>query len=68
MQQAYAKALTGLSSAAVNCQNAISSHPSGDETVDTAVNQSVMNQAQAGLDTGSKELYTATAQIRALHG
>jgi hypothetical protein len=67
MQQEYAKALAGLSSAAVDCQNAISAHPVGEETVDTNVNQALMKQALAGLDTGSKELYTATAQTRALH-
>ncbi len=66
MQRLYAKALAGLSSAAVDCRHAISTRPSGDETLDIHLNKAQLSRTQAGFTIGSKRIYNATAQIQAL--
>jgi hypothetical protein len=68
MQRLYAKVLAGLSSAAADCRNAISAHPQGSEGVTIDLNKALLNQALAEFAAGSKELYTATAEIRTLPG
>lgn len=66
MQRSYAASLVVLSSAASNCHQAISEHPEGDEEMDAQINPTLMNRALTEFNTGSKQLYTATAEIRAL--
>jgi hypothetical protein len=66
MQRLYANALTGLSSAAADCRNAISEHPS-DETTEVHVNQALLSQSRLEFAAMSKKLYRATAQIQAAH-
>ncbi len=66
MQQFYAKVLTGLSAAAADCRSAISVHPVGDEGMRIDLNKILLNRALAEFAAGSKELYTATAEIRTL--
>jgi hypothetical protein len=66
MQRLYAKALTGLSRAAADCRHAITTDPSGDETLDIHLNKAQMSRAQAGFTTASKRIYNATAAIQTL--
>ena len=66
MQRLYTKALAGLSGAAADCRNAVSSHPDGDETLAVHVNTVLLNRSMAELAAKSKLLYKATAEIRAL--
>jgi hypothetical protein len=66
MQRLYARALTGLSTAAADCRNAISQRPDGDESLAVHVNMVLLNQAMAALAAKSRQLYMATAEIRAL--
>jgi hypothetical protein len=66
MQRMYAKSLGQLVSAAADCHGAISIRQEGDEDMTIRVNHALLNRALAELATGSKVLYTATAQIRAL--
>ena len=65
MQRMYSKALTRLSGAAASCRHAISIE-SGEETVDAHLNAALLKRSLAGLAAGSKVLYSATAEIRAL--
>jgi hypothetical protein len=65
MQRMYDKALTRLSQAAASCSHAISIK-SGEETVDAHLHSALLKRSLAGLAAGSKVLYTATAEIRAL--
>jgi hypothetical protein len=67
MQKPYQGVLARLSSAAVDCQNAISVRPDGDEGTETSLNKALLNHSLSELAAGSKALYTATARIRALH-
>ena len=66
MQRLYTKALTGLSSAAADCRNAISEHPS-DETTEIHVNKALLDQSRLEFAAMSKKLYRATAQIQSAH-
>jgi hypothetical protein len=66
MQKPYAGALTRLSSAAEECQNAISVRPDGDEGTKATLNKTLLNHSLGELTAGSQALYTATARIRAL--
>jgi hypothetical protein len=66
MQRLYTRALAGLSSAAADCRHAISTDPSGDETLDIHLNKAQLSRAQAGFTTASKRIYNATARIQAL--
>jgi hypothetical protein len=66
MQRLYTNALAGLSSAAADCRNAISEHPS-DETVAIHVDEALLNQSRLEFAAMSKKLYRATAQIQSAH-
>lgn len=66
MQQLYAKALVSLARTAVNCQNAITVHPVGDEGTSVDLNKPLLNRSLAEFVAESKQLYTATAEIRTL--
>jgi len=65
MQRMYGKALARLSQAAANCRHAISIR-SGEEAVEAHLHSALLQRSLAGLAAGSKVLYTATAEIRAL--
>jgi hypothetical protein len=66
MQRLYTNALAGLSSAAADCRNAISEHPS-DETTAVHVDEALLNQSRLEFAAMSKKLYRATAQIQSAH-
>lgn len=66
MQQLYARGLAGLSGAAADCRSAISVRPDGDESTQSYVNKALLSRSLAEFSTGSKEVYRATAEIRAL--
>jgi hypothetical protein len=66
MHRLYARTLAGLSSTAADCRHAITTHPSGDETLDIHVNKALLAQTQAGFTSASKRIYNATAEIQAL--
>jgi hypothetical protein len=66
MQRLYASTLTGLSIATADCRTAVSVHPVGDEGQAIHVNDALLNRSLAELSTGTKQLYTATAEIRTL--
>jgi hypothetical protein len=66
MQRSYARVLAGLSSTAPDCRNAISVHSEGDEGQRIDVNKVLLNRSLAHFAAESKELYTATAEIRTL--
>ncbi len=67
MQHSYAKVLAALSVTAAGCRNAISVHQEGDEDQRIEVNKVLLNGSLAQFVAQSKELYTATAEIRTLH-
>jgi hypothetical protein len=66
MQRLYASTLVKLSSAAADCRSAVSIHQVGDEDQEIHVNNALLNQSLAELAAGSRQLYTATAEIRTL--
>jgi hypothetical protein len=66
MQRMYAKTLAALSVTARGCRNAISVSPEGDEDQRIGLNKSLLNHSLAQFATESRELYTATAEIRTL--
>ena len=66
IQRAYATSLATLARAAKDCRGAISVHQEGDEDQAIHVDRGLLNRALAELAAGSKALYTATAQIRAM--
>ena len=66
MQRMYTKVLAALSTTAARCRNAISVRPEGDEGQQIYLNKALLNQSLAQFATESRELYTATAEIRAL--
>jgi hypothetical protein len=66
MQRMYAKVLAALSATAADCRNAISVSPEGDEDQRITLNRAHLNQSLARFATESRELYTATAEIRTL--
>lgn len=68
MQRSYTNVLAGLSVASADCRSAISVHPVGDEGQQTNVNKALLNRSLTQFATGTTELYTATAEIRAMHG
>jgi hypothetical protein len=67
MQRMYAKVLTAVSATAADCRNAISLRPEGDEAQRINLNKALLNRSLARFGTESRELYTATAEIRTLH-
>jgi hypothetical protein len=66
MQRMYAKVLAALSATATGCRNAISVSTEGDEDQRIGLNKSLLNHSLAQFATESRELYTATAEIRTL--
>jgi hypothetical protein len=66
IQHAYATSLSGLAQAAADCRNALATHAKGDEDVTVTVNKDLMSRALTELANASRELYAATAEIRAL--
>jgi len=64
MQLGYLGALGMFTTAAADCQAAISFKPDGDEYVQTQENTTMLSQATSALTTGSKDLYMATYHIR----
>ena len=66
MQRLYAKALAGLSRAAADCRTAISVHVSGNESVETHVNEALLNRSRVEFAAMSKTLYRATGEIQPL--
>jgi hypothetical protein len=66
MQHMYAKVLAALSVTAANCRNAISVRQNGDEGQRIDLNKALLNRSLAQFATESRELYTATAEIRTL--
>jgi hypothetical protein len=66
MERSYARVLVGLSNSAADCQNAISVRPQGDEGQRIDVNRALLDQSLAQFAAESRELYTATAEIRTL--
>jgi hypothetical protein len=66
MQRMYTKVLAALSATAANCRNAVSVSPEGDEDQRINLNKALLNQSLAQFATESRELYTATAEIRTL--
>ncbi|HEX6519268.1 MAG TPA: hypothetical protein VF070_04525 [Streptosporangiaceae bacterium] len=66
MQRLYASTLVGLANAAADCLSAVSVRQAGDEDLQIHVNSALLNRSLAELAVGSKQLYTATAEIRTL--
>ena len=66
MQRMYTKVLAALSATATGCRNAISVRPEGDEGQQIYLNKALLNRSLAQFATESRELYTATAEIRTL--
>ncbi len=66
MQRMYAKVLTAVSATAADCRNAISLRPEGDEGQRINLNKALLYRSLAQFATESRELYTATAEIRTL--
>jgi hypothetical protein len=67
MQQLYGKALAELSTAAVDCRNAISTQQESDETLTVHVNKALLNRSRLEFTTASGKLYRATEQIQSEH-
>jgi hypothetical protein len=67
MQYLYNKALTSLAAGAENCEASISSRQEGDEYNVVHTDQARLNMAVSELDIGMHNLYSATAEIKALN-
>ena len=65
MQRLYAKALAGISRAAIDCRAAISVHVDG-EDVGVHLNHGLLYQSREEFAAMSSKLYKATAEIQAL--
>jgi hypothetical protein len=63
MQQLYAKALAELAKGAEDCRTAISVKPSGDETVQTLVDTTMLHQATSELSAAATDIFRSTAEI-----
>ena len=66
MQKLYTKALTELAKGAADCQTAISSKPSGDETVAAHVDTTMLHQSMSELSAGATDIFRSTAEIEIL--
>jgi hypothetical protein len=66
MQRMYVKVLAALPVTASDCRNAISVRQDGDEDQRIDVNTVLLNRSVVQFATESRELYTATAEIRTL--
>lgn len=65
MEQWYKRALVEIGAGAANCRASITSELHGDEDLVVHQNAALMNRAMSELSTGSRELYKATAYIKA---
>jgi hypothetical protein len=63
MQTLYARALAELAKGAADCRMAIILKPSGDETVDTRVNATLLRLSVSDLAIGARDIFRATAEI-----
>ena len=66
MQTLYAKALAELAKGAADCQMAISSKPSGDESVTAHVDPTLLHQSVSELSAGATDVFRSTAEITIL--
>lgn len=66
MQNLYAKALADLAKGAADCRMAITSKPSGDETVETHVNGTLLRMSLSELGAGARNVFRSTAEIEIL--
>jgi len=66
MQTWYAKGLASLAKAAVDCRAGISVQANGEESVQTEEIPAVLHRSESEFVTAAKELYRATAKIKAL--
>jgi hypothetical protein len=67
MQKRYSQAQATLAKAAADCRAGISAQANGEETVQTEEIPAILHRSESEFAAGSKELYLATAQIRALN-
>jgi hypothetical protein len=63
MQIMYARALAELAKGAADCRMAITLKPSGDETVDTRANTTLLKLSVSELAAGARDIFRATAVI-----
>lgn len=69
MQRWYARALTTFAKAVADCRAGLSAHPYGDEDIQIREHPKVLDRSVSELAAGAKELYLATAKIKAMrHG
>jgi hypothetical protein len=66
MQRQYMAALATLAKAVTYCEAGISARPYGDEDIETHENTAMLDKALSAFAAGARELYQATAQIKAL--
>ena len=66
MELWYKRALTEIGAGAVDCHASITSKLHGDEVLVVHQDASLINRAMSELSTGSKELYKATAYVKAV--
>jgi hypothetical protein len=63
MQKLYAKALAELARGAANCRSAVSSKTSGDETVATHIDPTLLRLSISQLAAGARDVFRSTAEI-----
>jgi hypothetical protein len=66
MQMLYAKALAELAKGTADCQMAISSKPSGVESVAVHVDPTLLHQSVSELSAGATDVFRSTAEITIL--
>jgi hypothetical protein len=66
MQSLYANALADLAKGAADCRVAITSKPSGEETVETHVNGTMLRLSLSELGAGARNVFRSTAEIEIL--
>jgi len=66
MQNLYAKALADLAKGAADCRAAVTSKPSGDETVETHINGTMLRLSLSELGAGARNVFRSTAEIEIL--
>jgi hypothetical protein len=63
MQTLYARALAELATGAADCRTAIILKPSGDESVETHVDATLLHLSISELAAGARDIFRATAEI-----
>ena len=66
MQNLYTKALAAIAAGASDCQQAVSSRQEGDEDLIPQTNSSLLVTAMSQFNTGTRDLYIATAGLKDL--